>query len=185
MIHLHFCCQNCARNKELLNITCIEKIKEYIDFNLSTCISYRTICNNCKKILEELIKFDIENYYFADLGGLMRIYNLKLIEQYGFFLVNIFMKDTEYYSYNTTIKNWTDIDKKIFFDSVKDESLIIIRPVEDYYDTLDYHNLVLEQIKDKGYEVNFIQTVFSSHYYIVKKPTLTKPAIKYNINIVK
>jgi len=187
MIRLHFHCQNCARDEELFNITCIEEIKEHIDSNLYTRISYCTICNNCKELSKELKKIkelDIENHYMI-WDGCMIIYNLKLIEQYGFFLVKILMNDTEYYSYNTTIKNLIEIDKKIFFDSVKDESIIIILPVELYNGTPYYHNLVLEQIKDKGYEVNFIQKVFSHHYYIVKKPTLTKPARKYDINIVK
>jgi len=189
MIDLHLCCQNCARIGELLNITCIEKVKEYIDSNLYTYILYRYNCNNCEELskeLEKLKELDIEKYYCVHFVGCMSVYNLKLIEQYGFFFVNIFgIGTTVYYSYNTSIKDWTNIDNKIFFDSVKDESLIIIQPVNLYNRTLNYHNLILESIKDKGYEVNFIQKVFSRHYYIVKKPTLTKPAIKYNINIVK
>jgi len=192
MIYLHLRCQNCARDEESLNITCIEKVKEYIDSNLYTQISYYTNCNNCeelskksKKKLKESKELDIEDRYMFCFG-LIRIYNLKLIEQHGFFSVNIRrIRTAKYCSYDTTIKEWTDIDKKIFSDSVKDESLIIIHPVEDYYGTPDYHNLILEPIKDKGYEVNFIQKVIIHHYYIVKKPTLTKPARKYNINIVK
>ena len=185
MIRLHFHCQNCARDEELFNITCIEEIKEHIDSNLYTRISYCTICNNCKELskeLEKLKELDIENYYMY-WDGCMRIYNLKLIERHGFFFVNIFGYGTTVYnSYDTTIKEWTDIDKKIFFDSVKDETLIIILLHELYNNTL---NFILEPIKDKGYEVNFIQTAVNRHYYIVKKPTLTKPARKYNINIVK
>jgi len=181
MIRLHFHCQNCARDEELFNITCIEEIKEHIDSNLYTRISYCTICNNCKELSKELKKIkelDIENHYMI-WDGCMIIYNLKLIEQHGFFSVNIFEDNTiVYYSYDTTIKNWTKIDKKIFSDSVKDESLIGMRSLELYNGIPDYHNLVLEPIKDKGYEVNFIQKIVSCHYYIVKKPTLTKPARK-------
>ena len=188
MIYLHLRCQNCARDEESLNITCIEKVKEYIDSNLYTYILYRYNCNNCEELskeLEKLKELDIENHYRI-LDGCIIIYNLKLIEHHGFFFVNI-RRDgiTEYYSYNTSIKNWTHIDKKIFFDSIKDESLIMIGIHEPYNGIPDYHNLVLEPIKDKGYEVNLIQKVFSNHFYIVKKPTLTKPARKYDINIVK
>jgi len=152
-----------------------------------TYISYCTICNNYEELSKELKKLkrlEIKNYH-VHFFGYMNIYNLKLIKRHGFFFVDIFVDGTiEYYSYDTA-NMWNNVGKKIFFDSVKDESLIMIGIHEPYNGTPDYYNLVLEPIKDKGYEVNLIQNVVSCHYYIVKKPTLTKPAIKYDINIVK
>jgi len=194
MIHLHLRCQNCPRDEESLNITCIEKVKEHIDSNLFTIITYNTICNNCEELSKELFKeLDTNNYHYRESFILISIYNLKLIKQHGFFLFYTFTyahEKTAYKSYDTTIKGWIEIDKKIFFDSVKDESLIEIQSSKySFYDQCNYnHNCLLETIRDKGYEVNFIQKLDywdRSDYYIVKKPTLTKPARKYDINIVK
>jgi len=214
MEKLHFHCQNCTRNEVLFNITCIEKVKERIDTNLYTIISYNT-CDNCKELLKELDIHnycDVQYYHYHRCDPFISIYNLKLIEQYGFFEV-FFWGDIEYASYNTTInnltnidkkfmfdafisfssctntveidydvrENWDKIDKKIMFDSIKDGSLIRMeRRIYPYDSTFIECNL--EKIKDKGYEVNLIQIVDeivdSTEYYIVKKPTLTKPARK-------
>jgi len=177
MEQLQFHCQNCFRNEELFNITCIEEVKERIDSNLCTRILYYFSCDNCKKkILEEL---KIENYcnirYFRETIG---IYNLKLIEQYGFFCIYIYNYNiTLYRSYDTTKDHWVEIDKKIMFNSIKDESLIEIQSFNGINISSDIEH-ELEPIKDKGYEVNLVQTVGNLHYYIVKKPTLTKPARK-------
>jgi len=175
MEKLHFHCQNCTRNEELFNITCIEEIKEHIDSNLYTIISYNT-CDNCKELLKEL---DIVNYDICHHNILIEFFNLKLIEQYGFFCDTYLRnKNILYHSYDTTRIKWVEIDKKNMFDSIKDGSLIEIYSLSNISNLSDYDYDLEEMIKYKGYKVSLIKTANNFHYYIVKKPTLTKAAIK-------
>jgi len=179
MEKLHFYCQNCTRDEESFNITRIEEAKERIDSNLYTVISYYNICDNCKKLPEELLKiFDIDNYYSEYYYEIINIYNLKLIDQYGFFDLSISKtQGIMYMSFDTTIYYSTTIDKKFMFDTIKDGSLITINSiVHSRYSS--YIERELKLIKDQGYEVNLIQTVENSHFYSVKKPPLIKPARK-------
>jgi len=170
MEQLHFHCQNCTRDKIFFNINCIEEVKKHVDSNLYTIISYNT-CDNCNELLNEL---DVDNYcnvLRSYSKKRIKIYNLKLIDQYGFFNCGFFWGNSILYqSYDTTTNNWTKIDKNIMFDTIKDGSLIKMCASCLLYNISDIER-ELEEIKDKGYEVNFIQTEgeYEVQYYIVKK----------------
>jgi len=171
MDYIHFHCKNCNsatpemyNAQTISNITCIEELKKIINSNLITYIGYNCHCKNCNKIKSKLINIDnceIINYY---ING-FRIYNNKLMEEYELFRIS---HDKHYYR-STKYHFYSEISEKEFFDSIKVGSLLkIIGP----------KNIIIDKIKEKFYQVNLIQIIDISHYYLIERPTLTKPAKK-------
>jgi len=114
--------------------------------------------------MNKLIDIDnceIFNYYPGDL----RIYNNKLIEKCGLFVISF---DGNYYGLKN-MNEWTTMNEKEFFDSIKVGSLL---------KTFGSENDTINKIKEKFYEVNLIQIVDNFHYYLIESPTMTKPARK-------
>jgi len=157
-------CKNCVKIKnEFMDID-----NYRINSNLKTGIRDDFYCKNCVEIKNRFMNIDgyIINYYYCDS---LRIYNKKLIEEYGLFTID--------YSVNygrININNWTNISKKEFFDSIKVGSLLqIVGPTSD----------IIDKIKEKFDEVSLVQIVDIYNYYLIKnRPTLTKPARKNNSN---
>jgi len=152
--------------RTISNITCIEELRQIINSNLITDIRYDFNCKKCVEIKNELI--DMNNYNISNFDFGLRIYNNELIKKYGLF-VNIIYT---YYRIKNN-GNFKRISEKSFFDSIRVGSLLQIYESETY---------VINKIKKKFHEVNFIQTVDNFHYYLVERPTLTKPARKNNLN---
>lgn len=176
MERLHYHCQNCAPNPNVLNVTCIEELKERVNNNLVTQILRNYDCgicygslNNFKNSNNPKIKVIRQVFFWT--------YNYELIKAYGYFLVNI-----KLYKFNHLTNNWTKIDKKVFFDSIKEGSLLLVS-----YPCCQGNEInkeLNEKINEKGYTVNLINLVEEHcqlNYFRIEKPTMTKPAIrKYN-----
>jgi len=183
MDYVHFHCENCNSAtpemydvKTILNITCIEELTKIINSNLVTHVRYDLNCKNCANIKNELINvnnYDIGNYHYDHHYNSLNIFNIKLIEEYGLFIICY----NRYYSAkkindSCTRKNsndWTNISEKEFFDLIKVGSLLLM---------IESKSSITDKIKEKFYEANFIQIVNQFHCYLIESPTLTKPARK-------
>jgi len=173
MDYIHFHCKNCNsatpemyNAQTISNITCIEELKKIINSNLITYIGYNCHCKNCNKIKSKLINIDnceIINYY---ING-FRIYNNKLIGEYGLFRIS----HDEHYYRSSKYRFYSEISEKEFFDSIKVGSLL---------DVFKSASSIIDKIKKKFYQVNLIQIIDDYHYYLIERPTLTKPANKNN-----
>ena len=173
MDYVHFHCENCNSAtpqkyyaQTILNITCVEELRKIINSNLITDIRYDLNCKNCSEIKSKLINIDdyeITNSYYNDL----RIYNNKLMEEYGLFWIS---NSGRYYLLQ---KNYiySEISEKVFFDSIKVGSLLNISKSA---------SSTIDKIKEKFYKVNLVQIIYKDHYYLIERPTLTKPARKNN-----
>jgi len=148
------------------NITCIEELRKIINFNLITYVRYDFNCKNCNKIKNELI--DIDNYEITYYYICLRIYNNKLMEEYGLFWIS----DNGRYFKVKNNNNCTKISEKEFFNLIKVGSVIS--------EMRDQASDKINKIKEKFYQVNLIQIVNGVHYYLIERPTLTKPARKNN-----
>lgn len=179
MEYLYYHCQNCTRDDDdddnILNITCVGKIKEYINSNILTIVRYNFNCKNCEKILG----FYNCNKHIVTKS--LYINNFKLIETYGLFQVLFSRYNEHYYKSYSTIKNdWISISEVMLYDLIKDGSLITVSNVYDNYYCYSrtLKKFHFEEINNKGYYAEFIRRVFDTSYYIIKKHALTKPAIK-------
>ena len=173
MDFIHFHCENCnsaipemSNVKPVPNITCVEELINIINSNLVTWVKYDLNCKNCAEIKNKLINIGNyvinNNYHFY-----LRIYNIKLIEKCGFF-----MKNFHTYCRMKKINSWTNISEKEFFDSIKVGSLL---------ETLGAMRSTIDKIRGKFYEVNLVQTIGYTHYYLIESPIMTKPARKNNL----
>jgi len=172
MDYVNFHCKNCNSAtpemcdfQTISNITHIKELRKIINSNLLTYVRHDQNCKNCTNIKKKLIDFD--NYEIIDYGDSFRIYNIELIKEHGLFAV--YCDDLYYRKIN--INNWTRMDEKEFFDSIKVGSLL--RITESSIDIID-------KIKEKFYENNVtqIKIILGFHYYLIESPTLTKPARK-------
>jgi len=174
MDYVHFYCENCnSATPEMYNvltisnITCIEELRQIINSNLITYVGYNFNCKNCANIQNELI--DIDNYIIENYARSLLVHNIKLVEEYGVF--SIYYSD--YYHRMINVNNWTNISKKEFFNSIKAGSLLQI---------IGSENTIIDKIKEKFYKVSPVQFVHYNRYYLIERPTLTKPARKNNSN---
>jgi len=174
MYTLHYHCQHCNVNKNFntFNVTCVEKLKEYLECNLITIILYNKDCNNCKNIRNESIYID--NDYEINEINVQRniniiegfcVYNIRLIETFGFFLVN---NQRAHFQYFKNVK-WVEIDDDKIFDLIKGKSLLKIHILNNEF----IHKLI-----EMGRHVECVQRTDAFNYYIVKPHVMTKPARK-------
>jgi len=174
---VNFHCKNCNsatpekyKAQTILNITCIEELKKIISFNLLTCVKYNSNCKNCAEIKNEFMdinNYEIINYYYY-LGSL-NIFNIKLIEKYGLFIIG---PNGHYLKVKKNNNDFTYIDEKEFFDLIKIGSLLEISWRAPR---------IIDKIKEKLYEVNLVQILYDNiYFYLIESPTLTKPARKNN-----
>ena len=179
MDYVHFHCENCnsvtpemynAHAQTISNITCIEELRKIINSNLITFVRYNSYCKNCVNvIISELINIYecSKNYYYSHY--VLHVRNIKLIEERGLFRISY---KRNYYVFEKNYP-YLEINEKQFFNSIKIGSLLeIIGP----------KNIIIDKIKEKFYQVNLIKIIYCSHYYIIERPTMTKPARKNNLS---
>ena len=166
MDYVHYHCENCNSAtpqmynvRTISNITCIEELRNIINSNLITYFRYDLNCKNCTEIKNWLI--NIDNY-----SG-FRIYNFKLIEEYGLFLIS---PDGNYHRLKD-MNTWTTMNEEEFFDSIKIGSLLQMNESMIYK---------IDKIAEKFCKANLVQIVDNFHYYLIEKLTMTKPARKNN-----
>jgi len=175
MDYVHFHCKNCNSAtpemynvKTILNITCIEELRKIINSNLVTHVRYNYNCKNCAKIKNESIFVDnYKDYYCHD--GFYIFPKEKLIAERGLFSID------HNGNYFKKIKNSFYYNEKEFLDLIQGGSLFQTILTEQAIGTLN-------KIKEKFYEINLVQIVHETHFYLIERPTLTKPARKNNLN---
>jgi len=163
MEKLYYHCETCTPSNDYLNITCIEELKEHISFNLVTIILCNWRCKDCASIEKELI---IEDFVLTKgRPKVLHVYNLKLIEDGGFFWIDSSQKYKKY------VRNdeWVIIDKSELFDLIKGKSVLVVSRA-----SANEHKKLVEE----HYDINYLQGDITYDYYTIARPTLIKPAVK-------
>jgi len=167
MEKLHFHCQNCDASANILNVTHIEELKERINSNLITRIWYNTVCDNSIKTISELER--INDYRINHIHPGLTIYNMKLIEKYGYIL---YIGAKDYYKFTGSV-TWRKMSENEFFDLIKEGTLLR---------TCDYENFLIDMLNDtlneKCHNFYLIPIAHCPKHYRVEKFTMTKPAKK-------
>ena len=153
----------CDAKDNILNITHIEELKEHINSNFVTKFSCNTNCDNCVKIINELLS--ISDYEIVYTYSDFMIYNIKLIETYGYMLYN---GGNGYFKLTRNI-TYKQLSKKEFFDSIKEGSLLCIHISKDY---------LINKLNKKCHNFYLIPIAHCPKHYRVEKFTMTKPALK-------
>lgn len=185
---VYYHCNRCPPSQDNAvydcTVTDFESLKLIIKSNYITLIDFKNCCRVCSYTIKDLIRnYEIENklslkVVFYNITEFIEIRNMNCFETYGIFNVSLSKNGDIQITTKLNIFGYEFCDKQLskeeFLESVKPGSILFSlsdTTISELEKTLFNNNFTInKRIINMKYR-------FAYQFYIVDKPTMTKPAL--------